>query len=130
MSSKQTVIGFLDRHRSTYLAGLDKVFDLEGAFQHVRDAPTPTRADHFLAPHLKSATLSVFGPGRSHLADDLTERICAGHQTLRRAGARNARGRISAALNRNKLRVRTLGEQARNGVPMRSTNASSSTTHD
>ena len=109
LSDKQTVIGFLEKHRSTYLAGLDQVFGLDGAFQQVRDATPPSRADQFPAPQLQSVNLSVHGLGRLHADDDLTERIYAGYHALRRAGLRNVRGRIAAALNRHKLRIRTRG---------------------
>ena len=108
-SDKPTVIGFLDKHRSTYLAGLDRMFGLENAFQQIRKAPVPSRGDRFPAPLLQSGHQSVYGPGRLHLDDDLTERVYAGYHALRRAGVRNARGRIATVLNRHQLRTRAGG---------------------
>ena len=108
-SDKAEAIQFLERHAGTYLAGLN----VEAALARVRESAPPRRYGAlFQPPHLMSRFLSHSGRGDPHLREYLTERIFASYHALRRAGVRNARGRVAEALNRQELQTRARAETA------------------
>lgn len=106
LSNKQEAVEFLEEHADTYLAG----FDVATALKRVRDAAPPMRyAALFRPPRLMSRIQSSTGLGDPHLREDLTERIYAAYHALRKAGVRNARGRVAEALNKQGLSTQARG---------------------
>jgi hypothetical protein len=112
IARKPTAVEFVEAHADTYLAGLQAAgFDIEGVLEYLRNSPPPARhAGPSKPPNLLSAHLSVYSDVKTHLKDDLSERIYAAYHALRRAGIHGARRRIAVALNDQGLRTRARAE--------------------
>jgi hypothetical protein len=103
MAAKQQAIHFLKEHAKTYLNS----FDINRIVQLVTELGEPSRhAETLRPPRLMGRQRSVHGQGKAQLQDDLSERIYVAYYALRRAGTKNARTRIAAALNRFHLKTR------------------------
>lgn len=105
-ASHDQAIRFFRRHADTYLAG----YDINEIIKNLDSIP-PMEGPrlHFRPPNLMSRQMSVSGEGNPHLLDDLSERIYAGYQALRRYGIRNAGGLVADALNLRGITGRSRG---------------------
>ena len=96
IAPKEEAVQFLKTHALTYLAS----FDVNSLVEYLQNQPEPSRhTDFFRPPKLRGANRTAWGQGPAGLQDDLTERIYVAYHALRRAGIRNARGRIASVLN-------------------------------
>ncbi len=104
LARKPTVLGFLKKHKDTYLA----LEDVGPLTEFIRELEfLPGFKDSFGPPSLMSQNLTNVSPGNPHLQDDLTDRIYAAYGALRREGIRGARPKIADALTRAKVKKRT-----------------------
>jgi len=99
-ADKATALGLLEKFGQTHLAE----FDVKAAIKTVRSSDPPSRQHHL--PALRAPFMQpTLGLGSPRIADDLTERICAGYWALRFGGVPKARTQLANALNRHEIRT-------------------------